>query len=216
MIAKGGLSIAEVAKKIYRVMLLSLPVLCLASITNAQIRSFKANASEKQKTESVIYKNFVNECDLMIAYTRESFWWGDYKYYDLMALNKGIWYKGYLSSQLLKSGKWTYPKVRFKKIDPDSAKAIVDYVDSSGLLMLSRDSLRITDRIVGGKRYPHSLSDGVNYKFEILVKNELETIEAYAPDFFLEKIPEIKTRAEFIKFREWFELKYMALEPIDE
>ncbi|MEP6612828.1 MAG: hypothetical protein ABJA76_13110 [Mucilaginibacter sp.] len=174
------------------------------------------NISLAEKNESIIYKNFVGECDFMIAYTQESFWWGNRKFYNLLALKKGTWFKGYLSSQHLKSGKWTYPRVKFKEVDPDSATFIAKYLNSEGFYTLNNASLNITTRQVNGKVQHFSLSDAVNYKFEILVGDKLAIIQSYAPAYFFEKIPEDTARAAFIKYRDWFELKYKALEPIDE
>jgi len=207
----------ELVRKICIVLLILLPVLFIASIADGQIKPFKANATDKQKTESVIYKNFVNECDLMIAYTRENYWWHAKRYYSLLALNKGRWYRGYLFSEQLKSGKWTYPKIRFEEVDADSAMAMIGYLNKAGLYTLSQDSLNIDTKIVDeDKVRKFSVSDGVNYKFEILYKNELAIVEAYSPEYLLSKLPEIKTREAFIKCRDWFVRKYDELEPIGE
>ena len=188
-----------------------------AFVTKAQTPVLNENTSLSEKYESIIYKNFVGECDLMIAYTEESYWWGNRKFYNLLALKKGIWFKGYLSSQLLKSGKWTYPKVKFKEVDPDSASSIVNYLKTAGLFKLSQDSLKITKKRINDSVYTaFSLSDGVNYKFEMLNKDKLTIIEAYEPEYFLQRIPDINAMAAFIKYRDWFTLKYKALEPIDE
>jgi hypothetical protein len=147
-------------------------IMVCASITKAQTTMLNGNTSLADKQESVIYKNFVGECELMLAYTEESYWWGNRKYYSLLALNKGTWFKGYLSSQLLKSGKWTYPKVKFKEVDPDSASSIINYLNTAGLFKLSQDSLKITKKRINDSVYTvFSLSDGVNYKFEMLNKD---------------------------------------------
>jgi len=143
-------------------------------------------------------------------------WWGNRKFYNLLALKKGTWFKGYLSSQLLKSGKWTYPKVKFKEVDPDSAALIVKYLDQNGFYALSRASLDINTKEVGGKIHHFRRSDCINYKFEILSANKLLIIESYDPEYLAEKIPEIKAKTAFIKYRDWFTLKYKALEPIEE
>ena len=200
-------------KKIIFTGLIILP----AFFAKAQTPSITKSPAAIQSQESVIYKNFVGECDLMIAYTRESYWWGNRKLYSLLALKKGTWFKGYLSSQRLKSGKWTYPKVKFKEVDPDSARNIVNYLKAVGLFKLNQDSLKITKKHVNDNQtMAFSRSDGINYKFELLNKDTLTTIEAYEPEYFLSKLPEIKSRELFIKYRDWFTLKYKALEPIEE
>jgi len=185
-------------------------------VTKAQTPVLNENTSLSEKYESIIYKNFVGECEFMIAYTEESYWWGNRKFYNLLALKKGTWFKGYLSSQLLKSGKWTYPKVKFKEVDPDSAALIVKYLDQNGFYALSRASLSIDTKEIDGKTHHFRRSDCVNYKFEILSANKLLIIESYDPEYLAEKIPEIKAKAAFIKYRDWFTLKYKALEPIEE
>jgi hypothetical protein len=153
----------------------------------------------------------------MIAYTRESYWWHTKRYYSLLALNKGTWYRGYLFSEQNKNEKWTYPKVRFEEIDTDSAIRLVSHLDKMGFYKMSRDSLHIIEKNnPDGTVSVKGITDGVNYKFEILYKNELAIIDAYEPEAFLEFLPEIKTRATFIKCRDWFVQKYDKLEPTGE
>ncbi|MGN6397883.1 MAG: hypothetical protein ACTHMI_20085 [Mucilaginibacter sp.] len=217
MRSECGTPIGELVRKLCLALLVLFPFLFIAYVADGQIKSFKANATDQQKSESVIYKNFVNECDLMIAYTWESYWWRTKKHYRLLAVNKGAWYKGYFFSERLRNGKWTCPRVRFEEIDGDSAMRVVDYLNNLGFTKMSQDSLKIFSKMnTNGRIATRLIEDGVNYKFEILFKNELEIIEAYEPKEYLEFLPEIKTRNTFIKCRDWFVQKYDELEPVGE
>jgi len=183
-----------------------------AFFTKAQSPLFNSNTSEKDKEESIIYKNFHNQCDFIMAYSVSSYWRGNTAQYNLLALKDGVWLKGYLHTQKRKNNTWRKPLVVFKEVDPDSASYIMKYLDSAGFYSLNRDSLNISERRVNDDNIQRiTISDAINYKFEILSRNDFLVIESYAPEFFFEKMPEIKSRGAFIKLRDWFLLKYKVL-----
>ncbi|MDB4919267.1 hypothetical protein [Mucilaginibacter sp.] len=185
-------------------------IFTFALSVKAQLPVIKSNASEKDK--SLIYKNLRNQYDFIIAYTAESYWWSNKANYNILALKNGLWLKGHLYSQKRKNDTWRKPIVILKEVDPDSASYIIKHLDSAGFYQLNRDSLNISERRINERTVQRiSISDGVNCRFEILSKNDFLIIESYAPEFFIEKMPEIKSRGFFIKYRDWFLLKYKAL-----
>ncbi len=187
-------------------------LLVLALFSRAQIPKFKSNTSENEKLLSPIYKSLSNQYDLIIGFTAECYWWSDRKPYRLLAFKNGIWLKGYFYSKRRKNHSWTNPTIKLKEINKDSANSILNYLSDAGFFVLNRDTLNIDRRKINDKQDEvFSISDAVNYRFEILTKNTFTIIESYQPDYFLEKLPEFKSREIFIKYRDWFIEKYKNL-----
>jgi len=184
----------------------------LAVTARAQIPKFNSNTSEIEKLSSPLYKNLSNQYDLIIGYTRESYWWSGKKTYSLLAFKNGICLKGSFYSKRGKNDSWSKPRIKFIAINRDSATFILNYLSDAGFFSLNRDTLNINHRSISDKQDEvFSVDDGVNYKFEILTGNSFTIIESYQPDYFLEKLPEYKSREIFIKCRNWFVAKFNSL-----
>ena len=85
-------------------------------------------------------------------------------------------------------------------------------LNDAGFYSLNRDSLNISSKKINDKQNEvFSVDDGINYKFEILSKSDFLIIESYEPEYFLQKIPELRSRKEFVKCRDWFLVKYKNL-----
>ena len=114
---------------------------CRIFSVNAQILSLKSNTTDQEKADSRIYKTFNGSYDLLLAYTTESYWWGNMKYYNLLAVKNGIWFKGGFYSKKRKNNKWTKPKISFEEVSQDSARSIIRYLKEKGFYSLNRDTL---------------------------------------------------------------------------
>jgi hypothetical protein len=198
--------------KLYMVLFIISLLLLFVSFTKAQTPILKTNTSENERATSIIYKNFSNQYDLLIAYTSESYWYSSIRNYQILAFKNSTCLKGYFYSKKNKHNVWSKPKIKFKGINCDSANSIVKHLNDAGFYSLNRDSLNINRRKINGRQDEIlSVDDGVNYKFEIFNKNNFIIIESYMPEYFLQKIPELKSRETFIKCRDFFLLKYNAL-----
>ncbi len=198
--------------KLYRVFFITSLSLLFAFFTKAQAPALNTNTSENEKATSMIYKNFSGQFDLLIAYTTESYWYSNIINYQLLVFKKGICLKGSFFSKKNKHNTWSEPKIKFKEINCDSANYIVKYLNDAGFYSLNRDSLNVNKRKINEKQDEvFTINDGVDYKFEIFSKTKFLIIESYMPEYFLKKIPELKSRETFIKCRDWFLLKYNAL-----
>jgi len=189
-------------------------VLLLSGTLNikAQTLNLKSNTTPSERETSIIYKNFADQYDLLIAYTRESYWWENLKDCNVLAFKDGVCLKGYIYSKKNKNGIWSKPKIKLHEVNCDSAKMIQTYLNDAGFYTLNRDTLNINHKEINDKQDAvFSVDDGVNYKFEILTKKDFLIIESYEPEYFLQKIPELRTREEFIKCRDWFLSKYKNL-----
>lgn len=184
----------------------------IVTTVKAQTLSLTSNTSENDKTTSIIYKNFNNQFDLLIAFNNESYWWGNSKRYTLLAFKEGVCFKGTVSLKKNKHEVWSKPKLKLKKVNCDSAKQIVNYFNEAGFYLLNRDSLNINKKMINDTLFEvFTIDDGVNCKFEILSKKSFLIIESYEPDYFLKKIPELKSRRTFIKCRDFYLSKYKEL-----
>src|SRR6185437_11847248 len=198
--------------KLYKTLFIASLSLLLSFFSKAQTPALKTNTTENEKETSIIYKNFSTQYDLLIAFTRESYWWSNLENYSLLALKNGVCLKGVISSKRNKHGIWSKPKIKFKEINCDSAKYIVKYLNDVGFYSLNRDTLNINKKRINDNQVQlFSIDDGVNYKFEIVSKNDFLIIESYEPEYLLQKIPELRSRATFIKCRDWFLSKYKKL-----
>ena len=126
--------------------------------------------------------------------------------YNLLGYKNGQWQKIYYITKRKKSGKWEKPSIRFKNFDSSWADSLLDFWGKEKFWTLNSDSLNINERAIPGttKIQKFLVSDSPNYRFEIIQKDQYLSIESYAPDYYLEKMPEIKCRATFIKCREKF------------
>ncbi|MCP2045265.1 hypothetical protein [Pontibacter sp. HSC-36F09] len=158
-----------------------------------------------QPNESTIQKNLEGKYDFLIAYTEESYWWSDRQFYQILALKDGQWDLITLASKKKKNGDFRKPKIRVSSFDNNKAQLLLNQLDHLSFWTLSSDSLNITQREDPDSTLTtYTLYDAANYKFEIMTKEGYKIIEAYAPDHFLEKLPEIKSRQKFIAGRDIF------------
>ncbi|WPU94386.1 hypothetical protein SNE25_02475 [Mucilaginibacter sabulilitoris] len=130
----------------------------------------------------------------------------------MLVFKDGVWYKGYLYSKRLKSNVWSKPKIKLRRVENSKVLKIVDYLNSANLWSMNRDSLNIHERRnKDGSIEKLSVYDLDNDRFEIFDKNRFVIIESYAPEYFLEELPENKILEHFIKVRDWFTVNYEAL-----
>lgn len=177
--------------------ILTIIILFLFSIQFPQIES---NASQEDKSESLIYYLFNGKKTFLIAYANECYWWSDKKYYQVLAWENNKWEKIIISSKRNKKGEWSKPKVSTKIIDSESANQLIVELSKLSFWNLQNDKLNITKQVDGeGMTNKYSISDGINYRVEILQGNNFRIIESYEPEYFLSKMPELKERETFIK-----------------
>ncbi|MBD1399019.1 hypothetical protein H9Q13_17755 [Pontibacter sp. JH31] len=163
------------------------------------------HSDSNQSNESTIYKNFEGKYDFLIAYTEESYWWSDRQFYQILALKDGQWNSITLASKKKKNGDFRKPTIKVNSYDKENAQLLLSQLDQLGFWTLNSDSLNITQRENPDSTVTaYTLSDAANYKFEIMTKEDYKIIEAYTPEHFLEKLPEIKSRQKFITGRDIF------------
>jgi hypothetical protein len=160
----------------------------------------KPNATEEDKSKSIIYNLFNGKKDFLIAYSTESYWSSNKKDYQILACKNGKWEKIFVHSKKKKNGNWSMSSLSYKSINSEKVNQLLSKFNNLSFWELENEKLNQTkEKNENGEVIKYSISDGVNYRFEILQGSNLRTIESYEPEYFLEKMPKIQERETFIK-----------------
>lgn len=173
--------------------------------SGAQIPVIRTNVPLEEK-QSIIYSQYFGEYDFLIASTSECYWWADKVNYQILAFSNDKWERISFFARKKKNGKLSKPVISHRPFESKIAETLIYDLTNNSFWNLNNDSLNLSTRKNPDSSITkYSLSDGVNYKFEVLTKNEFRIIESYEPEYFLEKMPEIKDREKFIKAKEIIE-----------
>jgi len=176
-----------------------------AGIIQTNFTDFKSNATRYDKEHSLIYSSFYGKKDFVLAYTIQSFW-SDQKTYYAIANTSNKWEKITLTSKRKKDGSWTKPRIQIKGINEQQVETTLDNLSRDSFWDLDRRHLtNITYKDADSVLHKVSRSDGVNYRIEIFTKEKFRVIEAYEPEYYLDKMPEKRQREVFINSRKQIE-----------
>lgn len=182
------------------------------SFCYAQKMQVNYGLADSQRTPSIAVRALQENFDYVVAFTHEGYWESNQIYYAIIAVKKGVYSKGIIRLKRDNKGKWSVPSVKIKKVIADSAKAIVNYLDASGLWQLNADSLNNqTAKMPDGKTQELTLYDGTNYRFELIKPQSVLMVNAYDPEYFAEMIPEYLGRKKFVRLKDWFWNAYKRL-----
>lgn len=146
--------------------------------------------------------------DFVFAYSEESYWWSNTENFSLLAWTGNTWtawtyYKKWKSSSDVYENIGKKKNKDFKKITNLDASKVKELFDSLALVnfwTLNIDSLNETRG--------NDISDDVNYKFQIEYSTGRQILESYAPEYFIEKFPDMRQRVVFIQgkdiFKRWW------------
>ena len=153
------------------------------------------------RTKDSVLKEFLNEeYDIVIAYTEKSYWWKDLIIYEALGKKSGVWYVLKIESKIKKNKKYRKPKIRSNSIQSFIGEKLMNQLNSIGFWELSNDSLNIQKKYYSdSSAIVYSVSDGATYQLELIENGQLTIIKAYEPKYYLEKIPEIKSREIFLE-----------------
>lgn len=191
--------------------------------TFGQIPNLIHNYTNQDSSQNPLIDSFANKYDFIIAYTEQSYWWANRKNYKILTCSDNIWSWWTYSDNLIqgtlnkKTKKVIVDTIKtghyFKGktiLTSSSALELLLNLGSNNFWSLNNDSLNQSRlypiRILNGDTTfrTASISDGINYRFEILSKARLRVIESYEPDYFLELFPDMIERTKFIKSRDTF------------
>ncbi|QXV66192.1 hypothetical protein INP83_03620 [Mucilaginibacter sp. 21P] len=161
---------------------------------------------------SMAFAQLHEKYDRIVAYTTEGYWQSNVIYYALIAEKQGVYYKGTMICKRKVDKSWLAPVLKMKPANTKKAKVIIDKLNEANLWKIKTDSLNNQiHHNADGYSVASSLSDGTNYRFELIAGDKFIAIEAYEPDWFAEKLPEYTQRKQFIKIRDEFLKAYKIL-----
>jgi hypothetical protein len=177
-------------------------LLLISSFSFGQTPSIESNANFVEGSTPDFLFMLRDNYDFVIAYQEEGYWGNSNVIYQVLALRNGKWH--YIT-QGKNNKKSLMPRMTSKKIDNDLGNNLLDKLNQISFWSLSSDSLNIrTRKIDDSTSTLYSRTDGVNYRFEIFTKGDYRVIQAYEPDYYLEKIPEVVSRETFVDARKAF------------
>ena len=191
--------------------------------TFGQIPNLIHNYTNQDSSQNPLIDSFANKYDFIIAYTEQSYWWANRKNYKILTCSDNTWswwtysdnfIQGTLNKKTKKVIVDTIKIGHYFKgktiLTSSSALELLLNLGSNNFWSLNNDSLNQSRlyliRILNGDTTfrTASISDGINYRFDILNKTRLRVIESYEPDYFFELFPDMIERRKFIKSRDTF------------
>ncbi len=197
-------------------------LLVVQSKSFGQLPDIRHNYTKQDSIENPLIDSFAKQYDFTIAYTEQSYWWSDQKSYKILTYSDNKWtswtYSDYFIQRTKKKGKKKIPvdtvrNGKFLKGKADleniSVLQLISTLDSNDFWTLNVDSLNKTivkTWVENGDTMVRkvSVSDGVNYRFDILTKGSLRVIESYEPDYFIKLCADMEERRKFVKSRNAF------------
>jgi hypothetical protein len=188
-----------------------------------QIPEIRHNYVKQDSTENPLIDSFTKQYDFVIAYTEQSYWWSDRKSYKILAFSDDNWTYWTYSDYFIQ---WTKKKRQKKviidtvrngqffkgkgKLENTSVLQLLSALSRNDFWTLNNDSLNqtriIETRIENGDTINRkaSISDGINYRFDIITKDRLRVIESYEPGYFLKLFPDMADRRKFMNSKDSF------------
>ena len=191
--------------------------------TFGQIPNIIHNYTSQDSTQNPLIDSFSKKYDFIIAYTEQSYWWANRKNYKILAFSNNKWsswtYSNYFVQGTKKNGieKITVDTIKIGHyflentvLKYSSVSELLTNLESNNFWTLNNDSLNQSRlfpiKIKNGDTTFRiaSISDGINYRFDIISKSRLRVIESYEPDYFLELFTDMFERRKFILNRDIF------------
>jgi hypothetical protein len=152
------------------------------------------------KNDKTTFQQYLpTKADFVFAYSEESYWWSNAENFRLLTKTGNMWtawiyFKKWKSSSDVYENKGKKKHKYFKKVAIVDSLAVKELFDSLALVSfwtLNVDSLNATRG--------SNISDDVNYKFQIENTIGRQILESYAPEYFIEKFPDMGQRVVFLK-----------------
>ena len=145
-----------------------------------------------RKNDSLAFLQYLPiKADFVFAYSEESYWWSNTENFSLLTLTGDTWtawtyYKKWKSSSDVYDNMGKKKTKYFKKFTTIDTSIVNKLFDSLALVnfwAISVDSLNETRG--------DDISDDVTYKFQIENSTGRQILESYAPEYFIEKFPDM-------------------------
>ena len=179
----------------------------------SQNPDFVANVKKQDTLHSEKLIDIVKNYEFSIAYTADSYWWAEKKDFYILAFSNKKWtlitYKKHYykdTAYLYDTTKMPDVTVSKRKVSRRQVNKLFTILNNERFWTLDTDSLNITSRkLTDSTSIKMDITDGVNYKFEIVANSRMRIVQAYEPYEYLKHFPEIIIRQNFINCLEAFE-----------
>ena len=161
-----------------------------------------------ERDSLTFFQYFPEKADFILAYSEESYWWSNIEDFKLLVRTEKTWtiwtyYKKWKSSSDVYRNNGKKKHKYFKKLAELDSSAVYELFDSLDLAKfwtLTSESLNDTRG--------SDISDYVNYEFQIETKTGKQILESYAPEYYIEKFPDMQQRITFLYgteiFKRWW------------
>ncbi|MFB9077514.1 hypothetical protein ACFFLS_18620 [Flavobacterium procerum] len=184
-----------------------------------QVPEIETNYTKKDSATNPLLQTFLKDYDFVLTYSEQCC----AEQYNVLALKNGKWKSWtYLSNfiQWKKEGKNGPIKIdtiktgtffgNGKDVNSSKVNKLLAKFKENDFWKLKNDSLNQT-RIIqtyidGGDtiRKKAVITDGKNYVFNVLTRNNARKIQSYYPEYFVKLFPDMTDRKKFIESRDYF------------
>jgi hypothetical protein len=179
----------------------------------SQLPLFNSNTNKDDSLNSIILGPEFDKYDFLISYEANSYWTRYNSNLNILANKKNKWYciniqKTYKQDTIYKID-YEHPlniSVKKRRVSQFKIKKIIKTFDENRIWNLEIDSLNIDYRSITSSKNDTTpevtevlmITDCTNYSLKFKSKSSFRIVSAYCPYYFLEKMPEIKVRQNFI------------------
>ena len=175
-----------------------------------QIPDFISNTSAVDTIKSQVFNHKIRGFDFIIAYHGTSYWSRKKLTLFVLGLKRNKWYLTILREEYGKPEEYEvdtkHPiksSTRKYRIAKRDIQTLLSTFSQNRIWTLNCDSLDINEIKTSDSTAIHIMvTDGPYYVFEFITKNNFRKVDAYYPSHFLERIPEVYTRQNFINCQE--------------
>lgn len=180
-------------------------LLLTSTFSFGQLPTFESNASEVDKTESLVYQKFQGQYELLISFTTDCYWPNEQDFYFIgFKVDKWEKFKLTVTFENRDEIKILRTKRRRLTISDKKIEGILSFWKANEFFKLANDSLNLKEKVIDkDHKVTMFVTDGCTDRFDLLTKDSYRIISAYLPDYFQKSIP-VAQREKFIECRNKF------------
>ncbi len=171
-----------------------------------QVPDFESNFTDEDSLESEVINNqLFHNYDFIFSYTGGSYWTRKKSNVHIIGLKNDKWFYTNIIKEFNENDNFetdsipSSTTVKKHKLSKRIVKKLLNEFTQNRLWELGNDSLNIYEKkMPDGTSSAYIVTDGPTYKFELITPSKCRTVFSYHPRYYLEAIPEVYTRQNFI------------------
>lgn len=161
-------------------------------IPGQSLPSFKSNASEEDKKNSLVYEQYIKKYDAVISYTSSCYWGEGQKIY-VLGCKDNKWEFFLLNIKFPVRENIHRLKKEELLLENEALKGLLNFWEQHNFWAFSNDSLNWNKK----DSTSIMISDGCSDRYEIFTREAYYVLNAYVPESYQEFIY-VKQREQFI------------------